>query len=388
MEVTSLRSSRRTRRRANLMAQRSWGLSGLVFSLFCQVSIAQELPSIPETIVVDTREVPPFAMKDEAGKWSGLSIDLLREVKVDLESQAEHPIKFEFREKSLEDMLDDVERGTVDLAAAAITVNYDREKRMDFTHPYFNSGLGIAVRADQKRSGWVGVMESLFSGTFFQIIIALFAGMFVCAITLYVFERRKNAEDFGGGPVRGITSALWWAAVTLTTVGYGDKVPKTVAGRLIGLIWMFAGLFIVASFTAAVTATLTVTQLKSRVSGPGDLPRVKVASVVDSTSAQYLQTRQIRFRNNPDIATALEALKTGRCEAVVYDAPVLRHTVLQDYADTLFVLPASFERQNYAFALPHESELRERINQVVLRVTSQPDWQETLTRYFGNELEM
>ena len=64
---------------------------------------------------------------------------------------------------------------------------------------------------------------------------------------------------------------------------------------MIGLLWMFAGLFIIAGFTAAVTSALTLTQLRAKVSGPGDLPRVKVATVEGSTSADYLRTRHIMF---------------------------------------------------------------------------------------------
>ena len=116
-------------------------------------------------LVVATRHSPPFAMKNEDGQWIGISIELLREIKADLESEAEHETELEFQEMELEKMLDAVERGEVDLAAAALTVNYDREKRMDFTHPFHSSGLGIAVSGGQVR-GWDGVMSAIFSLTF------------------------------------------------------------------------------------------------------------------------------------------------------------------------------------------------------------------------------
>ncbi|MFH7563901.1 MULTISPECIES: ion channel [Oceanimonas] len=46
-------------------------------------------------------------------------------------------------------------------------------------------------------------------------------------------------------------------------MGYGDKAPVTFAGRLVGLIWMFAGMIMVASFTAAITSSLTVNNLRT-----------------------------------------------------------------------------------------------------------------------------
>ena len=249
---------------------------------------AQDSTPIPNRVVVATREVPPFAMKNDEGEWVGISIELLREIKAELQNEAEQEIALEFREMGLEEMLDAVEHREVDVAAAAITVNYEREKRLDFTHPFFSSGLGIAVGTHQRRSGWTGIAEAVFSTTFLRVVAGLFAAMLLSAVAVYLFERRRNREHFGGGAIRGIAAGLWWAAVTLTTVGYGDKVPKTTPGRFIGLVWMFAGLFIIASFTAAVTSALTVTQLKSRIAGPADLSRVKVATVEGSTSAKYL----------------------------------------------------------------------------------------------------
>tara|TARA_R110002095_G_scaffold216599_1_gene214948 strand:- start:24646 stop:25710 length:1065 start_codon:yes stop_codon:yes gene_type:complete len=347
---------------------------------------AQSEKSIKKYVVA-TREVPPFAMKGEHGEWIGITIDLLREVKSELQNASEQEIQFEFREMKLEAMLDAVAQGKVDLAAAAITVNYDREKRMDFTHPFHSSGLGIAVRAHPRNSEWSRLMAAVFSTMFLRILAGLFAVMLLSAIAVYFFERKRNKEQFGGGLIRGITSGLWWAAVTLTTVGYGDKVPKTIPGRLIGFVWMFVGLFIIASFTAAVTSALTVTQLKSRVIGPADLSRVKVATVQSSTSEKYLRSRQIVFKKYPDVRVALEALKKGQVEAIVYDAPIMRYETNRHFEGEIQVLPVLFERQNYAIALPNDSPLREPINQVILRLSGSPEWKSVLADYLGEGFE-
>ncbi len=355
--------------------------------LSLQSAPGQEAASIPNRIIVATRQVAPFAMKNEEGQWVGISIDLLREVKADLESQSEHEMALVFREMGLEAMLDAVEQGEVDMAAAAITVIYEREKRMDFTHSYHTSGLGIAVAASPSGGSWSGIVRALFSKTFLRIVVGLFSAMLLSAVAVYLFERRRNREQFGGGMIRGVGTGLWWAAVTLTTVGYGDTVPKSVPGRLIGFLWMFAGLFIIASFTAAVTSTLTVTQLKSRIAGPADLSRVKVATVDGSTAASYLRLRHIVSRQYPDVVAALATLRDGDCEAVVYDAPILCYETYRRFAGELIVLPARFERQDYAFALPTDSPLRERINQALLRRIASPEWKDVLAGYLGESHE-
>ncbi|TWU47804.1 transporter substrate-binding domain-containing protein [Rubripirellula reticaptiva] len=338
---------------------------------------------VPETLRVAVREVPPFAMLSDDGQWTGISVDLMREVKAELEIESGHTIEIDFRPLSLGEMLDAVEAAEVDLAAAAITVNYEREKRMDFTHSFHTSGLGIAVGAKQRRSGWFGILDAVFSPTFIRIVAGLVLAMFVSAVGIYLFERKANREQFDKGWVRGIAAGMWWAAVTITTVGYGDKVPRTLGGRLIGLIWMFAGLFIIAGFTAAVTSALTLTELRSRISGPADLSRVKVATVNGSTSADYLRSRHILFAGFPNVDSALTSLVANQCDAVVYDAPILQHETYRKWSGDAYVLPTTFERQSYAFALPSDSPLREPINQVLLRQTSSPKWNDVLATYFG-----
>jgi voltage-gated potassium channel len=52
----------------------------------------------------------------------------------------------------------------------------------------------------------------------------------------------------------GLGDSLWWGAQTVTTVGYGDVVPETAGGRIIGVIVMMFGVAAVSVITALVTA--------------------------------------------------------------------------------------------------------------------------------------
>ena len=103
------------------------------------------------------------------------------------------------------------------------------------------------------------------------ILLSLTAGAIV-----WLFESRGNPEMLGGGTVRGVGHGIWWAVVTLTTVGYGDKTPKTFGGRMLALIWMLASVVLIASFTAAIATHFTVSELKGKVRGLSDLPGVRV----------------------------------------------------------------------------------------------------------------
>jgi voltage-gated potassium channel len=67
------------------------------------------------------------------------------------------------------------------------------------------------------------------------------------------------AEDVGvDGRLTGFSDALWWAAATITTVGYGDVSPVTLAGRAIGVATMVVGISTFAIITARVASFLVV----------------------------------------------------------------------------------------------------------------------------------
>lgn len=67
------------------------------------------------------------------------------------------------------------------------------------------------------------------------------------------------AEE-SGGPIDDFPTALWWAIVTVTTVGYGDVVPDSALGRSIGVVLMLAGIGLFSAMTANVAAYFARTE--------------------------------------------------------------------------------------------------------------------------------
>lgn len=75
----------------------------------------------------------------------------------------------------------------------------------------------------------------------FAALCVAAAQVYVAALLLYFIEGEEKPEAFGS-----ITRALWWAIVTLTTVGYGDVYPESVLGRVAAGLVAVAGIGIVA----------------------------------------------------------------------------------------------------------------------------------------------
>jgi len=75
------------------------------------------------------------------------------------------------------------------------------------------------------------------SGPLLSVLVIFLMVLSLASVAEYYFEHDVQAATFGSVP-----AALWWAVVTLTTVGYGDVVPITVLGRLVAAVVMICGL--------------------------------------------------------------------------------------------------------------------------------------------------
>ena len=60
---------------------------------------------------------------------------------------------------------------------------------------------------------------------------------------------------------------MWWALQTVTTVGYGDVVPRTLGGRIVGAVAMLQGIAFLAIVTAAITSSFVTRAARERVYG-------------------------------------------------------------------------------------------------------------------------
>jgi ABC-type amino acid transport substrate-binding protein len=200
---------------------------------------------------------------------------------------------------------------------------------------------------------------------------------------VWLFERKLNSAHFGGNTLQGIGSGFWFSAVTMTTVGYGDKHPKTTGGRIVSLIWMFIAVILVSLFTATITSMLTVKQLTTSVRGLEDLKRDLVGTMPYTTSEFFLKNSLISFKTYKSVVEGLEALVNGEIKAFVYDEPELRYIIKHQFHGKLEVLPHRYSQENYGIALVNNSLLQKSINRVLLQKIRQQEWQKTLYHYLG-----
>ena len=90
-----------------------------------------------------------------------------------------------------------------------------------------------------------------------RLIFLLFAIVTVFGIAAFLVEQRDPQPL-----IRTIGDGIWWGVVTITTTGYGDKVPVTWAGRLIGILIMGSGMILVTIISGTIASILVERKMK------------------------------------------------------------------------------------------------------------------------------
>ena len=95
-----------------------------------------------------------------------------------------------------------------------------------------------------------------------MVVIALtYASLFIYVIALTVYAVERNAP---GANILTFGNAVWWACVTIATVGYGDYVPVTPLGRILAIVLMAGGLVIIGTASATIVSYLNERVIKGR----------------------------------------------------------------------------------------------------------------------------
>ena len=345
----------------------------LFFLLICVSVKAQDtLNPTSENLVIGLTEAPPFVVAED-GNYSGLSLDSWKLVNRQLD--ANH----EFREyDNLEALLTAVEQGEVNFSINPITVTDQRMQRMDFSQPYFISYTGIARKSGSTLWSYI---SNIFSWNFLSAILVLVSVIFIFGFLVWLFERKKNPEEFGSG-TRGIMQGFWWSAVTMTTVGYGDKSPRSFGGRFVGFIWMFMAIIMISTLTAGIASSLTVHNIQDDIASVQDLDRFDVYTVRSSSAQELLEQYNINSSKLGNATEGLEFLAEDSNQLLVYDKPILNHLIEENgLEEELVVLEYSLKKDYYSYSFPKNSELQKIIDPILVGTLKSMEWNSLISDY-------
>ncbi len=341
---------------------RSVALIGVLVCLFAQPSAeAQESPSGPpssppsDEVTVVMTELAPFVLND-ADDADGFYAEIWDEVAARLGVRYDVVWVDSFAE-----LLPAVADGRADIAIAPLAPTAEREAIYDFTSAVVASGpqIGFSDRLDSRPS----LLRSMFDTRVLRLFALVLAGLLVLAHLIWLFERNRHDEDgdFDRSYVQGVWDGLWWSTVTATTVGYGDKAPKSFGGRLIALLAMLSSLVLIAAFVSQVTSIMAEELDRPAISNLDDV-HSPIGVVAGSSFADYLASRGVAIIEFDTQLELFDALSEREIDVVVsnpYALAQLQKTVGIHRVEG--VLYSEFE----TFGLAQDSLWREPINQVI-----------------------
>ena len=337
----------------------------------------QQAFSQRDTLTVGIYHNPPFVIKTEDNDFEGLSIELWENIA--------QSANLTFRYKQYSDfigILKRLEYKDIDLTINPMDVNDSRVNKFDMTQPYFISSIGVAIPY-LNRSSLAVFISNIFSLAFLEIIVLLIFVIFVFGFFLWLVERRHNKFQFRPG-LLGLFDGLWWSAVTMTTVGYGDKAPKTNIGKAIAIIWMFTAVIIISIFTAGIASSLTITGLQTDIKNVEDIRLVENISVVGATIGEsYLVQENIPIsKTYASPILALRALAKKENDVLLYDRTILQYYINRLSLDgKVKLLPFTLKENYQSFMLPKNHPDFDLINVGLMREIQKERWGDLQRKY-------
>lgn len=335
----------------------------------------------PSTLRVATRVVPPMVVEHN-GQLSGFSIDLWSSIAERLNRKTVYQIT-----PDVGGLLEAVRDDKADLGVSAVSITSERESAFDFSQPILNAGLQILVRGGGERAEpnlLTDLMRLFFSRTILVWLGIALLLILIPAHLIWLFERNhRNGIIPDGRYLPGIFHAMFWAAGTLAT--QADQMPRHWMSRIIAVLWMFTAVVFVAFYTAQLTATLTVQQIRGSINGPDDLDGRRIGTTHGSTSAAYLRERKALVEEFALIDEAYTALLDKKVDAIVFDAPVLLYYSVHDGKGRVQVVGGVFHKEDYGIVFPTNSPLRKQINEVLLALREDGTYEKLFRKWFGNE---
>jgi ABC-type amino acid transport substrate-binding protein len=320
-----------------------------------------------ETLRVGVVSDPPYARLEDDGTWQGLAVNVWRTAAEDA------GLSYSFAEVPREELASLVAMGELDAGLPAIA-DPSMVGEVDYSFPFYTATLGIA---EQRQSAVVKTALRLWSVEFGRIILYLSGLLFVIGAIIWLLERAENGDQFHKSPVKGLGDGFWWAGVTLTTIGYGDKAPRTFAGRAVAMLWMLIGLAVSATLTAAVVSAMDLSGEGSTLSNIGE----KTIGAASGTGAYaYLDGKGFDVQSYDGLEAGLRAVKEGEIDLFVHNAPALR-VAAEDMNLNLKITTTDADPEPVSIVLPEGSPIEEILDAAIIERTSAPGWWDQVRKW-------
>jgi polar amino acid transport system substrate-binding protein len=323
--------------------------------------------------------VPPIVMAQN-GALTGFSIDLWNAIATRLK------LKTSYQMMSDEGAVEEAMRSKRADLTVAVFITSARDEIFDFSIPTLQAGLQVMVRdtGETPQTGgplW-DLLHLLFSRTTAVWLGVALLLVLIPANLIWLLERRHPDSMISNqNYFPGIFEALYWGISSLTS--QAQEMPHQWVARVISNFWMFVGVVFVALYTAQLTATLTVQQIRGAIEGPGDLPGKQVATIAGSTAVEYLRQHKAQVQEFTTSDQMFQALLDKKVDAVVTAAPLLLYYATHEGTGRVKTVGPEFNTGPIAIMVQLDSPLRRKINLALIALREDGTYQQIYDKWFG-----
>lgn len=327
------------------------------------------LPSDEVTVVMTN--VEPFVVNDD-GRADGFYAEVWDEVAEDLGINYDIVWVDSFGE-----LLETVRAGGADVAVAPLAPTAEREAVFDFTSAVISSGPQLGYH--ERIEGSTNILRAFLNRQVLFLLLGALVVLVIIGHAIWLAERKLHEEDgdFDRNYLEGIWDGLWWSTVTATTVGYGDKTPKSRTGRALALFTMIFSLFLMGGLVSQVTEVLASNRVQEPFTDLASLDR-PVGVVEGTTFALYAEAEGATVVGYPNQTAVFEAASSGEIDAVIGN-PFSLSVVGPDHG----IVPTGsvFYEEFETFGVAQDSPWREPINQSLANLQASGEIQEIISRW-------
>lgn len=335
----------------------------------------------PAEIRAVTAIAPPFIVK-QGDDLTGFSIDLWNEIGARLNMKTHFQVA-----SDMSGLFGPMRSKDADVVVVPVAYTAERDREFDFSYPILEAGPQILVRGAND-SGTPAPLKD-FVNLLFSRWAAMWLGVALIIILIpgHLIWLLDRGSEGSVSPDRkyfpGIFHGLNWAATAL--VSQVMTLPRHWLARALGLVWMYAGVVFIALYTAQLTATLTTERIRGAINSVADLPGKRVATIVNSVPAQYLQTIGAQVQTFETTEEMFAALLDKRVDAVFFNSAVLRYYAAHDGKGRASVVGPEVNRQDLGFLFQLGSPLRKKVGSALIAMREDGTYRRIHEKWFGGE---
>ncbi|XP_041357415.1 glutamate receptor 2-like [Gigantopelta aegis] len=284
-------------------------------------------------------------------------------------------------------MIGELMNDEADIAIAPLSIIQMRERVVDFSKPFMESGISIMIRKPEKQKPGVFSFMAPFSNT---VWVCITVGFLAVSTILFLVGRFSpfewNVDETGAEAQNSFNmrNTLWFTLGALMQQG-SDISPRSMSGRIVGSAWWFFTLILISSYTANLAAFLTIERLVVPIDSADDLlkhPEIRYGTRENGSTFEFFKNSEVSVYAKmwnvmmdavPSVFTRSVAEGIRRVQnskgkyAYFIDSPMNEYQNQRLPCNTMKA-GRNLDSKGYGIATPMGSDLRVPINIAVLEL--------------------